>query len=193
MNKLIIGIIIVLAVFGVLWFWEGAEQNLPQMYSNSTQSFSIRLPSGYAVDESYRYQELGPGKDIFGIKFTIPASIATGTNLASDSYISVEEIPKVKSCTANLFLEQGTVQSFNDAGTDYSFASSTGAGAGNRYEETIYALSGTSADWQTCIAVRYFIHYGVFENYPAGIVREFDKQAILAQFDLIRRSLVMMP
>jgi hypothetical protein len=39
--------------------------------------------------------------------------------------------------------------------------------------------------------VRYFIHYGVFQNYPAGMVREFDQQALLASFDAIRRTLVV--
>ena len=64
---------------------------------------------------------------------------------------------------------------------------STGAAAGNRYEETVYTLPGTNP----CIAVRYFIHYGVFQNYPAGTVREFDQQALLASFDAIRHTLVI--
>ena len=67
----------------------------------------------------------------------------------------------------------------------YSVASSTGAAAGNRYEETVYALPGTNH----CIAVRYFIHYGVIENYPVGLVREFDKKSLLKEFDTIRRTL----
>src|ERR1035437_1349514 len=78
-------------------------ENLPQVYSNSAMGFSLHLPSGYTVNESYRYQEFGPGKDISGIKFTIPATMATGTNLGSDSYMSIEEIPKIQDCTAALF------------------------------------------------------------------------------------------
>ena len=176
------------------------EGDLAYVYSNSVDGFSIRLPgtassTSYTVDGSYRYQELGPGKDIPGIKFTIPASVATGTNLAADSYLSVEEIPKSESpaggCTATPFLDQqgGTsaTQTITDGNTTYSFASSTGAGAGNRYEETVYAVPGTNP----CIAVRYLIHYGVIENYPAGLVHEFDKQALLAEFDAIRRTLVV--
>ena len=69
------------------------QSTLPQAYSNKALGFSIRLPADYTIDESYKYQAFGPGKDIAGVKFTIPASVAAGTNLGSDSYISVEEIP----------------------------------------------------------------------------------------------------
>jgi membrane-bound inhibitor of C-type lysozyme len=171
---------------------EPSGGDLSQIYATSTEGFSIRYPNGYTIDESYKYQELGPGKNISGIKFTIPTSVATGTNLGSDSYISVEEIPQINppvgGCTANLFLDHRTVASaIIDGDTTYSIASSTGAGAGNRYEETVYALPGTNP----CIAVRYFIHYGVIENYTAGAVHEFDKQTLLTQFDAIRRTLVI--
>ena len=160
---------------------------LTQVYANSGYGFSIRTPEGYVSDESYRYQALGPGKDISGIKFTIPSSVATGTNLSSDSYISVEELPKVTACSAQLFLDHGApAETITDGDTTYSVASTTGAGAGNRYNETVYALPGTNP----CIAVRYLIHYGVIENYPAGLVREFDEPALIAQFDAIRRTLI---
>jgi len=161
--------------------------SLPQTYANSTYGFSIRLPSGYTPDAAYRFQEFGPGKDIPGVKFTIPLSIATGTNLSRDTYVSVEEIPNVRDCSASLFLEKVKSHTETDNGTTYSVASAGGAGAGNRYGETVYALPGTNP----CIAVRYFIHSTVFENYPAGTVKLFDKQAILDQFDAIRRTLTI--
>lgn len=190
-TKIIVLIVIVIAivVIGRPYTPAPVGQSLPQVYSNGGMGFSLRLPSGYTTDESYRYQGFGPGRDISGIKFTIPASTATGTNLGSDSYLSVEEIPQTQDCTARLFLEQGTVHTVIDGDTTYSVASSTGAGAGNRYEETVYALSDTNP----CVAVRYFVHYGVFENYAPGMVREFDKQALLTEFDTIRHTLVVAP
>jgi hypothetical protein len=39
--------------------------------------------------------------------------------------------------------------------------------------------------------VRYFIHYGVFENYPAGSVTRFDHTALVDRFDAIRQTLVV--
>ena len=132
---------------------------------------------------------MGPGKDIAGVKFTIATSTAAGTNLGSDTYVSVEQIPSAQTCSANLFFDASAppAASITDAGTDYSVASSTGAGAGNRYEEWVYAIPGTSP----CIAVRYFIHYGVLENYPAGTITQFDHAALVSQFDTIRRTLVI--
>jgi membrane-bound inhibitor of C-type lysozyme len=164
--------------------------NLPQVYSSGSQGFSIRYPAGYALDDSYTYTGLGPVQTIKGTKFTIDPAIASGTNLSSDSYISVEEIAGAKECTADKFLDLpsgGKAVDLKDGGTDYSFASTTGAGAGNRYEESVYALPGTSP----CVAVRYFVHYGVLENYPQGQVRAFDSRALMGQFDQIRRTLTL--
>jgi len=180
---------------------EPVGKNLPVVYSNSTIGFSLRLPSlagsisknhleGYIADEKYRYQELGLGKDISGVKFTIPSTMATGTNLSSDTYLSVEEISDTPVCSAVLFLEQGVTAYMTSEGErEYSVASSTGAAAGNRYEETVYAFPNTSP----CLAVRYFVHSGAFENYPAGMVREFDRAALLAEFNMIRRTLIAAP
>ena len=165
-----------------------AGSDLSQSYSNSSDGFSILLPQGYMADASYKYQQLGPGKDIPGVKFTIAASVAKGTNLASDTYASVEEIPKAQDCSATLFLDQGAkAHTVTDGNTTYSVASSTGAGAGNRYEETVYAIPGTNP----CIAVRYYIHYGVIENYPPGAVQGFNEPALLSEFDAIRHTLVI--
>ncbi|HVB20098.1 MAG TPA: hypothetical protein VNF51_02330 [Candidatus Paceibacterota bacterium] len=172
---------------------ERSAQILPQIFASSTAGFSIRLPAGYAAGKPYLYQELGPGRDIAGIKFTIAPSVASGTNLSADSYVSVEHIPQTQDCSAGLFLDRqggmSAVETSIDNGTTYSVASSTGAGAGNRYFETVYALPGTNP----CTAVRYFIHYGVIENYPAGTVREFNESALLATFDAIRRTLTLAP
>jgi len=163
---------------------------LPLTYESGTLGFSIRYPQNFTVDSTYQYQNLGPGKEINGVKFTIDPSIATGTNLGSDSYLSVEQIPNATSCTADMFLDLangGAPQNVTDNGVTYSMASTTGAGAGNRYEETVYALPGMG----TCYGVRYYIHYGVLQNYPAGSVKQFNETALLAQFDTIRHTLTL--
>ncbi|OHA81484.1 MAG: hypothetical protein A2675_03360 [Candidatus Yonathbacteria bacterium RIFCSPHIGHO2_01_FULL_51_10] len=164
---------------------------LPKVYQNGAGGFSLRYPAGYVVDESYHYQGLGPGQDIYGVKFTIPPAIDNMTNLSEDSYMSVELLPQSSTCTANLFLDDpnATPKSVTDNGTEYSVASSIGAAAGNRYEETVYAIPGTNP----CIAMRYFVHYGVLENYPEGSVQAFDRQALFDQFDQIRRTLTASP
>ncbi len=103
-------------------------------------------------------------------------------------------MPKATSCTADKFLDlsgnpTGTNKpsTFSDNGVDYSVATTSGAGAGNRYDEAVFAIPGTNP----CTAVRYFIHYGVIQNYPAGSVTEFDRTSLVNTFDAIRRTLVL--
>jgi hypothetical protein len=166
---------------------EPEDMSLPQVYSNSREGFALRLPVGYTTDESYTYENLGPNEDIAGVKFTIPSITAEGTNLSSDSYISIEQLPRTNECAGSLFLEPRTTETITDGDITYSVARAGGAAAGNLYEETVYALPGTNP----CVAVRYFIHYGNFANYPEGAVKEFDKTALLKELDAIRRSLVV--
>jgi membrane-bound inhibitor of C-type lysozyme len=163
--------------------------NLPQVYSSGSEGFSIRYPAGYALDEHYTYTGLGPVRTIVGTKFTIDPAIASGTNLASDSYVSVEPMPgAVDSCSAEIYLADAHSAGFIDeGGRRYSVATSTGAGAGNRYEEVVFATPVTGG----CMAVRYLIHYGVLENYPAGAVEAFDHAKLISQFDAIRRTLTV--
>ncbi|MDD5738961.1 MAG: MliC family protein [Candidatus Pacebacteria bacterium] len=167
--------------------------NLPQVYASSTLGFSIRYPLGYTIDTSYVYQELGPGKDINGVKFIIPVEMATGTNLSGfDTGISVETIPNSVDCNASLFLDlgnSGAPAETIDNDVQYSVATSTGAGAGNFYEETVWAIRDTNP----CVAVRYFIHSTNIDNYPEGAVKEFNHQALIDQFDAVRKSLVLSP
>lgn len=174
-----------------------AEIQATHVYHDTALGFSLTLPtaiassssdSEYSVDTSYKYTAQGPGKAISGVKFTIPKSTAAGTNLSSDSYISVEYLPG-PTCDAAPFMSDPSSKSstVREGVLSYSVASSTDAAVGNRYEETVYARS----DSNPCIAVRYFIHYGAIQNYPEGQVREFDKAALLEEFDQIRRTLAL--
>ncbi len=156
-------------------------------YTDTSGKFRISYPEGY-TPEQYVYQALGPGRTISGTRLLIAPAFASGTNLSEDSYISVEPLPgAINSCSASIYLAEGsTHEGFVDvAGHRYSVSTSMGAAAGNRYEERVYA---TPVDGG-CLAVRYFVHYGAIENYPKGAVQNFDRQALLRQFDTIRESL----
>jgi len=166
-----------------------AGQDSWNSYASSTMNISVRYPQAYTLDPTHDYQ-LAPGKEFHGVSLVVPESMATGTNLGSDSYVAVEQLPGVQQCTADQFLDlqaSSTPQTMTEGSTTYSVASTTGAGAGNRYEEWAWAIPGSNP----CTAVRYFIHYGVIENYPAGSVKEFDEVALLKDFDGIRESLVL--
>lgn len=166
------------------------KDNLPQVYLDDVNNFTLRYPADYTFDNSYTYQNLGPEISIRGVKFQIPEELSNDTNLSKDSYISVERRNGTQSCSAKDFLTLAPEIKSNiveDGDFTYSFATSSDAGAGNRYEEYIYAL----ADHNPCLAVRYFIHYSAIENYDKGTVTEFDKSALIKQFDLIRKSMTL--
>ncbi|MFA6252152.1 MAG: MliC family protein [Candidatus Paceibacterota bacterium] len=161
---------------------------LPNIYHDGTVGFSIRYPSGYSVNPDYQYQALGPNKEIHGTKFTVSPNITNGTNLSNDTGISIEIIPNAQNCNAGLFLlDNSNVKTITDNNTEYSFASSSDAAAGNRYEESVWAFSNTNS----CIAIRYFIHYGAIENYPQDTIQEFNKTLLINQFDKIRQTLIV--
>jgi membrane-bound inhibitor of C-type lysozyme len=165
--------------------------DLPNAFADESGSFSIRYPAGYKFNDSYVYESFGPGKEIHGIKFTIPEEMATGTNLSKyDTGVSVETVPAVQDCSAGLFLDGNPdVKTVNDNGMEISVASGAGAGAGNFYEENVFAFPGTNP----CVAVRYLIHSTNIFNYPEGAVREFNKDALIFQFDKIKHSLIFVP
>jgi hypothetical protein len=208
MNKSIVApLVAILLLLGVvLFFVITPREVLPEpevsvttrVYQDDVANFSITLPTVissttnstlYRVDPAHTYTAMGPSASISGVRFTIPSAMASGTNLSSDTYVSVEHLSGEGVCDAVAFLGVQSVQSetIRDGTLTYSFASTTGAGAGNRYEEYVYAqLAG-----DLCIGVRYFIHSSAIENFPAGAVREFNKATLIAEFDSIRRTLVL--
>jgi len=156
-------------------------------YASTTLGVSLKYPRDFTVDTTYAYTGF-PKKPISGVKFTIPDSMATGTNLASDTGISVEQLPRAKNCTGDIYIVDNVRPVEMTVGsTTYSVATTSGVGAGNFYEEMVYAISGS----QPCTALRYFIHSLNIGNFEPGAVREFDRAALLTAFDKIRQSLVI--
>ena len=156
----------------------------------SETGFSIAAPSGFTPDAAHDYTALGPGKDIKGFALTIPASLAKGTNLGADSYIAVETLPGTSPCTAAPFLDSPVAAPpVTTNGITYSVATGSDAGAGNFYDETVYAVQGSSP----CLAVRYYIHSLNIGNFTPGTVKAFDRTALVAQFDAIRATLTLDP
>lgn len=203
MKYLVGGIVFVLVALGAYYAWDmfGATPTptppppppAPTTSTYATTTFSISYPSTYTVNDSYSYNAF-EGKPVSGVKFSVPSSMTEGTNLSSDSGISVEWLPRAQNCTADIYLLADVKASAMMMGsTTYSVATSTDAGAGNLYEEAVYAIAGS----KPCTAVRYFIHSMNIGNFPAegeaGAVREFDRAALLRQFDSIRDALVLTP
>jgi hypothetical protein len=203
MNKIIIGIIVVVVLLAAgLFIWQkGSSQAVtpvappptppaaPITHTYATSTFSITYPDGYTVDEAYAYQGV-PNKPIPGVKFVIPGTMATGTNLSPDSGVSIESLPRAKACTADIYIYQNVkAHDVTVGSTTWSVASTSDAGAGNFYEEQVYALKNS----KPCTAVRYLIHSTNIANYPTGTVTEFDKNTLLQSFDSIRDTLSVTP
>ena len=162
----------------------------PATSTYATTSFSVVYPAAFSADKSYVYDQVNPKKPIHGVKFSIPLEMATGTNLSIDSGVAIEQLPHAKKCTGDIYLHDNVrANERTDNGVTYSVASSSGAGAGNFYEETVYAITGSVP----CTAVRYFIHSTNIGNYDPGTVKEFNRAALLASFDKIRQALVLIP
>jgi hypothetical protein len=156
-------------------------------YSNPTFAFSVTVPKGFTVDESYINQTLGPGREIPGVAFVIPQSLSTGTNLSPDSKVAIEELYDV-ACVPSDFLDVDTLGTPVSIGSDhYMYATAGGAGAGNLYEESVYVRQKDTR----CYAIRYFIHSTNIGNYPAGTVQEFNKADLISRFDVIAKSLII--
>lgn len=173
--RIVIYGVLVLIATGIVMFIAPGVENIPRG----------PVEERYTRDSSYIYV-LAPGKEVRGTKYTIPATVADGTNLAHDTYISYEELPGAAECSPKQFLDDvQDVQEVVDDGNTYLVAHTVGAGAGNRYDETVYVFK----DYTPCTAIRYFIHYGVIENYPEGVVMAFDQDALVRSFDAFRRTL----
>ncbi len=199
MVKYVIGVIVIIliAISGYYAWQYGvavpAPEPLPQEPAKSTyatSTFAITHPVSYSVDDTYAYEQF-EGKPIRGVKFTIPASMTEGTNLSTDTYLSVEWLPRARNCTGDIYIP-ANVKAFElTAGTTtYSAATTTGAAAGNIYEEQVFAIKGS----KPCTAVRYYIHSGDIMNYPQegeDAVKEFDRDALIRVFDEIRNSLML--
>ena len=163
---------------------------LPQTYGTSTLGFSVRYPGEYTLTTAYEYKNMS-STTIPGVFIRIATSTATGTNLSLDSGVGIESLPlETSRCVADSFIDvthRGATSTITAGDVEYSFASTSDAGAGNRYEEQMFVRSGS----QSCVAVRYFIHYSAIENYDQGTVRAFDARLLLSTFDAIRDAVVI--
>ena len=195
MEKYLIGgLIVIFVAFGGFYLLRTVGHVTPSSQSQgiatstyATTTFSAAYPSDFSINDSYAYDNISPKKLIHGVKFVIPETMAAGTNLSSyDTGVSVEQLPRAKNCTGEIFLLADVEpKTWIDNDVKYSVASTTEAAAGNLYEEQVYALSGS----HPCTAVRYFIHSANIANSATSTVREFDRSALLAIFGKIRQSL----
>ena len=137
-----------------------SDNNL--VYQDPAGKFSLSYPKDFVFESSST-------NSIFakGVSFVVPELMATGTNLSKDSRIYVETKD----------LTNGTSTCENSTSSD--------AGAGNFYENTIYSVKASSS----CISLDLFIHSTNIGNYTPGTIKEFDRAKLFAIFFSILQSL----
>jgi hypothetical protein len=144
---------------------------------------SIAYPANFTVNPNYTDSTFGPGNDISGVRFSIPASLAAGTNLSSDSYVGVYTLPQGSLCDVKRFIASGGgAQSIENVVVDgrvFSVAQGSEPAAGNLYEEIVASPIGG----KICTAVKLFIHSSNIHNYDPGTVKEFDRAGLVAIYE----------
>lgn len=159
-------------------------------FGDARTGFSIAYPEGWTVDSHYVYPMRLEGRELHGVSFSVPEALRAHSNLAADSRLTVESISGIKPCDARHFVATPENElTENDGGHTWSVANAGDAGAGNFYDETVYALEGSSP----CLAIRYFIHSTNIANYDPGAVQQFDRRALVTMFGRIRSTLTLVP
>ena len=152
MKNTLIGILVVVILSIIGYFiWAAISQPtvLPEKApitetknTYATSTFSIQYPSSYILNDVYFYDQF-EGKPIVGVKFVIPESLASGTNLSSfDTGVSVESLPRAKRCTGDIyvFANVKTVD-LTVGSTTYSVATSTVAATGTGCETDTFLFA----------------------------------------------------
>lgn len=150
-------------------------------YSNPDFGFEVRIPASFEVEDSYFYYALGPGREIPGIAFNLRPEAVAGTNLSPDTGVRVEQLSRAACAPSDFLLTTATGTPMVIGGNSYVVATSSDAGAGNRYEETVYALKHRGM----CYGVRFFIHSTAIENYEPGTVAPYHREGLISTFQAI--------
>lgn len=195
-------IVIALVAGGGYYAWKTFMQSAPEpeptpvvetppvpqtsQYASSTMRFSLSYPIDFTLQEPYAYTRVSASKPINGVKFAVPLALTQGTNLAPDSGISVEQLPRASRCSADIYLLANVrATSMTEGATTYSVATSSETKEGETYDEVVYAYPSSSP----CIAVRYFMH----TTAASTSTTPFNRALVLAAFEEIRRSVVVQP
>jgi hypothetical protein len=203
-NSLIAGIVILIVlVVGGFLAWKAISNSAPAeepaptpeapvvtdtraSYASSTMKFSLRYPQEFTLQEPYAYTRVSPTKPISGVKFAVPVALTEGTNLAPDSGVSVETLPRANLCTGDIYLKANVkAQPTTSGAITYSVATSTETVGADTFEEAVFAIPGTSP----CIAMRYFLHTVAATG--TASTTPYDRTAVLTALESIRNSLTL--
>lgn len=151
-------------------------------YTDPRLGWSVSYPPDWRVDADYSIGAPYADTTIRGVSFTAPAGYSQNTNLGS-AVFSVETRPG-KNCKPTQFSDfSDQILKVKADGRRYLSLQGEDGGAGQRDNVTIHVIEGT------CLAVRYALHYSVFENFEPGSITRFDQKGLSRMFNAMRASL----
>lgn len=168
-----------------------ASTTYPWMNATTTENEASALYESVSGRFSVSYSDdltpatSSPRNDQFGdgIAFIFPESLTQGTNLSADSRISIEEKTAAE-CLPTSFVAQPMIGDDDAIKTEtigsntYSTFGFSDAGAGNRYDTSIYSV----AKGGQCYGIQLFLHSTNIGNYDPGTVTEFDSAKAQSYF-----------
>lgn len=162
-----------------------------QIYTDPHLSFSIEYPSTAISTSSFSAGYL-PLTQTPRIAFELPNSMFQGTNLVEAGvYVGATTTPSVLTNCWSPSEQSNETQTGSTTidGQDFGVFISTGAGAGNLYQQKAYRT--IQSGW--CLEIVELLHSGNIGNYPAGTVTQFDQAEYSGILDRIVQSYISIP
>ena len=162
-------------------------------YTDSVLPFIVLAPTDWTVNSSFVNGDLGPDRTLSGTAFIVPQSMVTGTNLGSDTSISILKNTFTTTCDASEFLDTGSAiinKKISVNGKTWTLATNGDAGAGNRYLDTVVSYPHEVTATNPCLGIDLHVHYAVLENFPAGTVSAYDSNTLTGIYESMVKSFV---
>jgi hypothetical protein len=144
------------------------------VYHDPLYDFSISYPSTVLL-KTEGFGGYVPLTETPLIAFTLNPDMFRGTNLGEAGvYIGASSTPSIVASCTHASLQAGettATSSITVHGTTFSVFDSTGAGAGNIYDEKTYRTLVHGA----CLEIVELLHSSQIGNYPPGKVVAFDR------------------
>ncbi len=142
------------------------------LYKSDLHKFSVQHLQYSGITEGYYFEFPGSSVRNLGVAFPMPTNFIAGTNLASDSRTSIEVS---KECNPVVLVSNPNVKEFSRTIGGYTFraATSSDAGAGNFYEEHVYATVSPRVAGE-CYVGRLFLH-----SMNLGIAQDTNPETLL--------------
>ncbi len=197
--QIVIGILAVVLVLGYNRYVNQppvAKVDFPatvwKSFESPTYNFRIQYPADFTINQHYRYTRLGKNKTISGVAFNLPKTYWQGTNLSSDSYVSVET--SNLACEAKNFVPDASkdkeMMLAKNGRTYTQVTHDEGVTNSNFYHEVVYA---SAASRGACYIARLFLHSvdinNLLDSKPttkrydeAGITTVFENMLATLQF-----------